>query len=307
MEIKTLNNVMVTGTLVKNGLAIRNEGEENECISGDLVLRTEDGSEIPVSYFTNKYKKKDGKFTSEENKLYESYTTMMEDYISLENIEEGVQADVIQTGYAQFTDNDFIIQDKMVNNNKIKATFANRLDSSKLEINPKVAKFEINGVITKMEEEVIKDVPTGNVIVRLDAFNTYENKAKGTLDVTIIPIKLTLPEALKDGFAKVGFYEGGCAKLTGTIINTSVEETYVEKQSFGEDITHTRSITVKKYEICGGSPLPSMDSLGLSSELYETAKSKRRLKLDELKNKTKGTSNDGQVDISNPFANPFTK
>ncbi|NFH01358.1 hypothetical protein FC831_13905 [Clostridium botulinum] len=306
MEIKTLNNVTVTGTLVKNGLMVRNEGEENECISGELILRTEDGSEIPVNYFTNKYKKKDGKFTSEENKLYESYTTMMGDYVSLENIEEGLQADVIQTGYGQFTANDFIIQDKMVNNNKIKATFANRVEPNKLELNPKVAKFEVNGVIVKMEDEIIKDTPTGNVIVRLDAFNTYENKSNNTLDVTIIPIKLTLPEKLRDGFVKVGFYEGGFAKLTGTIINTTSEETYVEHQAFGEDITHTRSITIKKYEICGGSPLPSLDNLGLTNELYEASKSKRRLKLNELKNKdsNNGTSNQ-QSESNNPF-NPFS-
>jgi hypothetical protein len=52
---QTINNVNIVGVLVKNGLSVRNLGEENECISGSLVLRTEDGSEHDVNYYANKY------------------------------------------------------------------------------------------------------------------------------------------------------------------------------------------------------------------------------------------------------------
>lgn len=320
-EIKeTLNNVEITGVLVKNGLEVRNSGQEDENISGALVLRTEDGSEHDIRYYATRFKKKDGKFTSEESKLYPSYITMLENYKSLDMLQAGIElsdvklgedVDVIKTGSATFKDNDFMGKDgNIVSTNQLKATFANRVKPETIESTVRTAKFEVSGIITKMELETRKDgSQTGNGIVRLDMIG-YQG--------TIIPIKLTVPQAIMEGFGQAGFYETGSAKFTGHIINTSKEEEVREKQSFGEDNVYTRTITVKRYEICGGSPLGTLESLGLTQEQYEMGKSKRRLKLEEVKNNDGATNSQPtqqnaftqapeQQANANPFSNPFAK
>lgn len=304
---QTLNNINIVGVLVKKSLEVRNQGEENECISGSLVLRTEDGSEHEINYFANKYKKdKDGNFTSEESKMYASYETIMTDYISLEDDKE--LADTIKVGRCEFTANDFKSpkDGNLISTTKLRANFANRLDSQEKETTPKVAKYEISGVVTKMYPETIKDVPTGKGIVMVDVIG-YNG--------TIIPVKLTIDEHLVDAFSKAGFYEGGAGKFNGHIINTKVVETIVEKQAFGEDLVKEITTTKKMNEVCGGSPLSGFEALKITQDEYATAQSKRRLKLDEIKNGTekgKASSNtQSNQQPTNPFAsqqpqsNPF--
>lgn len=320
----TINEVQITGVLVKNGLEVRHEGEENENISGSLILRTEDGSEHEVRYFANKFKKdNNGKFTNEESKLYSSYKTMLEEFKSLELLPQGTEieslklcedVDVIKIGVGAFKDNDFKGKDdKIISTNQIQAKFANRIKEEYIDITPRTATFEVSGVITKMEAETYKEQPTGNGVVMLDVIG-YGGK--------IIPIKLLVPQNLMEGFAQAGFYESGSAKFTGHIINTKKEEEFREKQAFGEDKVSIKTVTVKKYEICGGSPLGTLENLKLTQEQYEAGKSKRRLKLEEVKN----SSNDNnsiqqgftqpqenaqtsqpQATTNNPFNNPFAK
>lgn len=304
---QTINNNNITGVLVKNGLEVRNMGEANECISGSLVLRTEDGSEHEVNYYANKYKKDDkGNFTNECGKMYTAYETIMSDYISLENDKEN--ADVIRVGKCEFSANDFKSpkDGNVVSTTKLRATFANRLNEQEKELNSKVATFEVSGVITKMEAEMYKNEPTGKGVVMLDVIG-YSG--------TIIPVKLTIPEHLTDAFSKAGFYEGGTGKFNGHIINTKVVDTIVEKQTFGDDLVKEITITKKLNEVCGGSPLSGFEALKITPDEYATAQSKRRLKLDEIKNGTDKSKNNTTTDTSqaNPFAqqpqnnnNPFS-
>jgi len=304
---QTINKVNIAGILVKCGLEKRNLGEENECISGDLVIRTKDGSEHEVNYYTNKYKKDaDRKFTNDISKMYTGYETIIEEYQSLENSET---PDVVSVGFGEFSANDFVSQKEgsIISNSKIRGKFANRLTPQEIEITPQVATYEVTGIITKMGEEVFKSGATGNGIVMLDLIG-YNG--------TIIPVKFVIPQALVTPFGSVGFYQDGTAKLSGTVINTKVSETITEKQAFGADLVKTVTLTKKRNEVCGGSPLGTIYDLKLTDEEYNTAKSKRRLHLEEVKNKKKGQSNansapatafTGQTPTSNPFANPFAQ
>lgn len=308
---QSINKINITGVLVKNGLEQRNIGEENECISGSLILRTDDGSEHEVNYYANKYKKdKDGNFTSEVSKMYTSYETIISEYISLETDKDN--ADVIRIGMSEFSANDFKSKENsLISTNKIRAKFANRLNAEEKETTPKVATFEASGVITKLEPEIIKDVPTGNGIVMLDVLG-YEG--------TIIPVKLTIPSDLVDAFGKAGFYESGTGKFSGKLVNTKTVETIVEKQAFGDDNVKEITTTKKMNEVRGGSPLGGLDALKITQEEYSTAQSKRRLKLDEIMNAEKsegfGTQNtqhsnspfSGASTQPNPFSsNPFAR
>lgn len=301
---RTANKLSIVGVLVKKGLEIRNVGEDKECISGSLVLRTDDGSEHEVNYFANKYKKdENGNFTSEISKMYTGYETIISDYISLEMDKDNV--DVIKTGSTELTANDFKNKEgNLISTNKIRANFANRLSDQEKEITPKAATFEVSGVITKIQPEMIKDETTGNGIVMLDVIG-YNG--------TIIPVKLTIPSNLVDGFGKAGFYEGGTGKFTGNIINTKTIETVVEKQAFGEDKVYETTKTVKRYEVRGGSPLGGFESLKITQEEYSAAQSKRRLKLDEIKNGTNNSNTNNVNNMNNPFGqaaqpqvNPFS-
>lgn len=289
---QTVNKVEITGVLVKNGLEVRNAGEEKECISGALVLRTDDGSEFEVNYYTNKYKKdQDGKFTNEISKLYDSYETIMTDYVSLEVDKDN--ADVIKVGICEFSANDFKSQkdNTVVSTNKLRAKFANRLNETEKEITPRVAKFEVSGIVTKMQPEIVKDVATGKGLVYVDIIS-YGG--------TIVPVKLTIPSELVEAFGSAGFYETGVAKFTGKLVNTTVVETIVEKQSFGEDNVKEVTTTQKHYEVRGGSPIGDLTSVGITQEQYSTMQSKRRLKLAEILNGTTGTSTTTSQS-SNPF------
>jgi len=307
---QTINKVNIVGILVKNGLEKRNIGEENEGISGDLVIRTIDGSEHEVNYFTNKYKKdpNDNKqFTSDISKMYIGYETIIEDYQSLEHSET---PDVISVGFGEFSANDFVSQKdgSIVSTNKIRGKFANRLTPQEIEITPQVATFEVSGIITKICEETYKNESTGNRTVMLDIIG-YGG--------TIVPVRFTIPSELVTPFASVGFYQDGTAKLSGKVINTKVSETITEKQAFGADLVKTVTVTKKRNEICGGSPLGTIYDLKITDEEYSASKSKRRLHLEEVKNKKKGesptstqapqTAFTSQPPVNNPFANPFAK
>jgi hypothetical protein len=306
---QTTNKVNIVGILVKNGLEKRNVGEENEGISGDLVLRTSDGSEHEINYFTNKYKKDENKnFTNDISKMYTGYETIIEEYQSLENSET---PDIISVGFGEFSANDFVSQKdgSIVSTSKIRGKFANRLTAQEIEITPQVATFEVSGIITKLCEETYKNESTGNGTVMLDIIG-YGG--------TIIPVRFTIPEELVTPFGSVGFYQDGTAKLSGKIINTKVSETITEKQAFGADLVKTVTVTKKRNEICGGSPLGTIYDLKITDDEYSASKAKRRLHLDEVKNKknNQGQSNTetttqtaftNQPPVNNPFANPFVK
>lgn len=305
-EIKTtMNTVMITGDLVKNGLDSKTDNDGNEYISGALVLRSDDGSEHQVDYFSYKYKRdSDKKFTNEESGLYKGYVTIMEEYKGMDALQDGEAPMVVKIGQGQFTDNLFMGKDgNVVESNKIKATFGNRVDEDKLETTPKTATFQISGYIRDIKDELLKNgTMTGNKLVYVDTIG-YGG--------TITPIKLTVIKDKVQDFMSAGFYPMGTGKFAGKILNT-VEE-YDEPQAFGEPIKRQKS--VKRLEVTGGSPLGTLEQLGITQEQYEAGKSKRRLKLEQTKSKANNqqpqdgfTSNDTPVQNTNPqqsFSNPF--
>lgn len=324
----TINNVTLAGKLVKVGLEVKKLGQLDEAIAGDVVIRTLDGSEHEVNYFAYKFKKdkedKTGKkFTSEENGMYKGYETAIAEFKSLEKYPEEV--DIVKIGFGEIGVQDYVNkQDQTLKSyNDIKARFINRLELKDIETTPQTATFEVEGIITKLTQELKKEVPTGNEEVHLDVLG-YQG--------AITPVRLIVPENMVDAFGAAGFYEGGLAKFTGIILNTKTVETVVESQAFGKDNIKQVTTTVKRLEVTGGSPKGTIyDVKDGSDEAYEAAKSKRRLKLQEIKNKAQnqgqnaqegqvanstpqtpfGSNNNaapGQTPAPNPFTkNPFTK
>lgn len=295
---ETINDVYITGTLVKKDIKYTqaNRTDENglqDAISATLLLRSDDGSEHEVNYFAYKLTK-DGN----ESKLF----TGIEEINRLASLEDSPEnADIIKIGNGSFDINDYVSQKDgtLKSYNKTTAKFINVVDGSDLEINPLKAEFEVQGVISKIEDEIYKNEHTGNKLIRLDMFG-YNGK--------LIPIKLTIMEDMVKPFMGAGFFEGGFAKFAGKILNTKTTETITEKQTFGEDIVKHVTHTVRMYKITGGSKQGTIYDNQLTDELYDLAKSKRRLKLTEIQNKANGTGtnqtqNTQTTQQSNPFSN----
>lgn len=280
----TINKVEVTGILVSKGLEkkvvtqnVNNVPTQKEIISGNIVLRTKDGSEIEVEYYTARLNKQ-----GNENKLYKGLETVITEYKSLENSTDGT-SDIIRIGGAELKVNDYKGQDgELKSFAKVKANFANRLSLQDIELTPQVATFEAEGLIAKIKDEMIKEEITGNLIIEMEIFG-YEG--------TIIPVKLFVPQSIVEGFRSSGYYDGCVAKLSGNIINTKANETVTEQVAFGTPITKTITKTIKRFEVTGGNQPKTIYDLKITEEEYNQAKSKRNLKLDEIKNKVATQTN----------------
>jgi len=295
---ETMNNVYVVGQLVKKDLAIKNvdvkdkDGNvvgQEQAISGNLIIRTLDGSENEVSYFAKKMKK-DG---SGENSIFKGLETVMNEYKALEQFPN--EADIIKIGSGQFNVQDYKGKDGEVKTYAgIKANFANRLTQKEIETTPMDAKFEIEGVVSKLEEEVYKNEPTGNAKVTVNLLG-YEG--------TIIPVVLTVPKSIAEPFMSAGFFEGGFAKFTGKLVNTKETVEVIEKMAFGSDNVKVVTTTVSRKEIMGGSPKGSPIEHEIDEAEYAQAIAKRKLKLDKIKNEPAKVANtNGAPPINNPFA-----
>lgn len=295
MEKKeTLNVVNVAGVLVDKEIELK-EGTEKltgntyNAISGELVIRTNDGSEIEVSLFSKELTKK-----GTPNSIYKGLVTVMEEYKTLKTNPE--DADYIKIGGSDFSVNDYKSkQDGTIKTyNNINGKFFNRLSQKDLEITPLESKFEVEGVIDTIKDINKKDgTPTGSKLLTLNILG-YEG--------TIVPVNLTIPEALVTPFSTMGYFEGSVATLWGKIINTKEEQKVVEQAGFGVANEKIVTTTVKRYEITGGKPPVTLNEIGYTQEDYDQAKAKRKVKLDGLL-ATSNTQQDSSVQTNqtNPF------
>jgi len=296
---ETTNNAFVVGVLVKKDFTIKEvdvkdkdgnaTGQKEQAIGGSLILRTSDGSEDEINYFSKKMKK-DG---SGENSLFKGIVTIMNEYKSLEQFPN--EADVVQIGSGQLTVNDYKGKDGEVKTyTDIKANFANRLSQKELETTPLESKFELEGTIHKIGEEMKKNEATGNVKITLNVLG-YEG--------TIIPVDLIVPKEIVQPFMSAGFFEGGFAKLVGKIVNTKETIETVEKMAFGADNVRVVTTTISRKEITGGNPLGMPIEHGVDEAEYAQAIAKRKLKLDKIKNEIAKVANTNSTpSVSNPFA-----
>ena len=290
---ETTNKIFITGALVKNGLEVINEGEENEAIRGSLTLRTADGSEHDVQYYANRYKKSNGSFTNELNPQFDTLLASKEDFIDMSN-EYGEPATVVKIGGGSFRANDYMSKNTgaLVSTFRINASFTNKLEGKDLELNPQNARFEVSGIITKIEPEMKNGNPTGNQLLSLDTIG-YGG--------SITPLILTIPSDLVQPFSGAGFIVNMGAKFNGNLVNSQKKEEIVEQQSFGDPVVKTVTTYNRMLEIRGGSPL-TLDGLGITNEQYEMCKNKRQAHLNEIRTKAQGGQQNGAT--QNAFGQP---
>lgn len=283
---------------------------------GSLILRTADNSEHEVSFFTYKYKKDENRnFTSEEGFFYKAYKDAMETLVDMEHCVEGQKPDIISITDGSFTVNDFKASDgNVVTTNRISARFINRVDPRDYDNTILEAKFEVEGIIEKISDEIVKDVPTGNLIVTMNAISQradgFGRDANYEVD-SLIPIRMKVDKSMAEGFRGAGYYEGCFTKLTGILVNTVEIQEIVEKAAFGPDIKKQIKSTVKKNEVKSGIAPSTIFEHELSQEVVEALKAKRRAKLEEVKSNTVASipftpTNEGFPKASTPPVAPMT-
>lgn len=284
---KLVNLVTVTGKLVKNNIEeFEHEGVEK--IGGSLVLRTADDSEHEINFSTPKYKKDENKnFTSEESYFYKKYLNAMNNLKDLEHCNEGENPDIISITDGSFSVNDFKgNDDNVVSTNKVYAKFINKVEPKDYDSSVLEAKFEVEGVIESISDEMTKNGLTGNLIIVMDAIrqNQKDFKDSNSYEVdSFIPIRMTVDKSMADAFRSAGYYEGGFAKFVGTVINTVSYEEVTEKAAFGTDIVKKVKKTVKKNLIKSGTAVSTVFEHELTQDIIDTLKSKRKAKLSEIK------------------------
>lgn len=316
-ELKNL--VTVTGTLVKHTLDEFTTKKGVEAIGGSLVLRTSDNSEHEIKLYSNKYKKDENKqFTNEEGYFYKAYMDSKENFKDLEHCSDGEIADVISITDGSIGINDYKGKDGEVKSyNEVSAKFINKVENKDLETTLKISKFEVEGIVESITDEIIKDVPTGNLVVKLNAIkqlaNGFGKDATYEAD-SLIPIRLIVDKSMVKMFSSAGYYDGCYAKFVGSLINTTDIEEIVEKQAFGEDNVKIVKTTVRKYEIKSGSAPSTFFEHELTQEIVSALISKRKTALAEVKaGVASGTNNDkppfegGTTSAPQTTYNPFAQ
>ena len=314
-ELKNL--VTVTGKLVKNNIEEFKTKKGVDAIGGSLVLRTADNSEHEINFYANKYKKNENKeFTTEESYFYKQYMDAKNNLKDIEHCSEGESPDIVSITDGTFTDNDFKINGKVVSSNKINAKFINKIEPKDYESTVLEAKFEVEGIVEKITDEIVKDVPTGNLVVVLDAIGQtadgFGKDAVYTAD-KLIPVKMIVDKSMATAFRQAGYYEGAFTKFVGTIINSVEIVKQVEKAAFGTDIEKEVRSYIRKNEIKSGTAVSTIFEHELTQEVVDALKAKRKAKLAEVKsgNATssetaegfeKNTSTPAPQTTYNPFA-----
>lgn len=310
-----INRITITGELVKNDLKEFKTNNGEEAIGGDLILRTADGSEHQVNFFSYKYKKdNNGNFTSETTYFYEKYLEAIETLKDSEHCGEGERPDIISITDGCFVTNDYKGQNgDVISTNRISARFINRVQPKDYETTVLEAKFEVEGIIASIEDEIVKNVPTGNLVVTLNAIRqrqTDYTKNESYEADSLVPIKMIVDKSMANAFRSAGYYEGAFTKFIGVLVNTVEFIKTIEKQNFGEDVERVVKNYVRKNEIKSGSAVSTIFEHELTQEIVDMLIAQRKQTLYEIKNGIK-KNNNSNVSESTPAPkinyNPFAQ
>lgn len=317
------NFVSVVGKLVSNSLEVKvitpkDGNAPYEAITGKIVVRTADKSEIEVDAFAKRLTS-----TGAESKLFSGLVTVANEHKSVEKFGEE-EADVIRVSGATLAHTDYKSKkDGLVKTiNNVRGQFFKRLEAKDLENTPQEAKFELTGMITKIEDKLSKGVPTGDKLISLDVVEKFEGKEGKPDKYTLTPVKLEVDKSMASAFIGAGFMVGQPANLSGKIINIETKTEKVIKRDFGEDEVRVFTNYEKKNLVTGGNVVRTQEDICFTTEVYNKLVADRNLKLASLQNGggqgTVGQQNSnpfGQADTnpfggqpsSNPFANPFAQ
>ena len=232
-----------------------------EYVGGTVEIEVGEDNIIPVSFFATKMKK-DGS----PNPIYPSLQTVINDYKTIASHGRD-EADSVDVGAVRLQENTFFVRDgHMIRGWQFSSPFFNRRAGAESK-----GEFTVVGEVVDTEDEIINDVPTGNMIVRMMLI-TYGNTAN------IIDFAVEGEKAVS--YVKANFTPGVQVKISGDILIVEKIEEKTSEAAFGDPIveqirTVDRKLLIKSATAPTDSPI--------TEEQRETILAERESKIAETK------------------------
>lgn len=271
INTQAVNKVNIIGKLLETSFVegkTKTDGRPYE--RGNLVVRVtqtyggnEEVSEIPVSFFTPKFKK-DGS----TNPAYENIQALKK-MKTAQNV-GAEDADYIRITGAQLEENNFVSSrsGQRIDSWQIRSSFFNSGNTKQ------VASFDEEIYIMNIEEEMDRDEnPTGRLKVR-GAIVQYGGK----LDV--INFIVEHPDCVD--YISRNYNTNTTVRVQGRIRVTSTEITKNSESSWGEAIPETTTVTTRELIITKGCDDPYEDDMAYSETDIRKAMNVRKARLEQM-------------------------
>jgi hypothetical protein len=240
-KIQNLNESTVSGKIVAIDYT---QGQVNgkDAVYGTVTVESGEDNFIPVGFFSYKTKRDGG-----ENGIYKSLQTVITEYQTISKDGRDA-ADSVEIKKAQLAENLFFVDQgqKLIRGFQISSPFFNR----KANVTPE-ATFTVVGEIFEMVEEIIDDVPTGALLLRLLVLG-YEGRPN------ILDFRVEDPKGVD--YIKSVASPGQEIKVSGDIIVREIVEEKKEEAAFGDPIITSTRTTVRELIVKSATP-PASSSL----------------------------------------------
>lgn len=218
MAAESTNNVNLIGKLA--AIEHREGKDDNNIpyIAGKAMIKTGEDNIIPVDFF-QKAKTNAGN----DNSVYAGIVTMVEEFKTIAKDGEE-EADTVQIGGSNLSENSYTdIKTGIFHRGfQTRAAFYSRKNGGDTE-----NKFTLSGIVMGVIEEVVNEVPTGNLLIDLLVIG-YNNRG----DV----IRLNVEDPKGAAYIKNSISKGDEVKFQGEIINAETKTEKVEQVAFGDPI-----------------------------------------------------------------------
>ena len=298
--MKKLNNrINITGIVVDCTFEVKDNRNGDSCITGDLILRTDDNSEHTISYYSNEFKKG----SNEVNSFFTDYERFKDNVITLKNCEEDEEPTVVRISDGEFNINDYKNKEtgELVNFVKINGRWLNERNILKTS-KKNEATFNVTGIIDSITDEIKNNEVTGDLLITLSVFKQMQNKDDKTdfEVVELFPMEFKVKQNIADEFKKY-FNESDLVSLQGNVVNRIDTKNITVSHTFGGDETKVINVPIREYEIKTGDIENIYDIEGLTPEVIEQLREKRKVKLREIKNGVVNPSKDNNVKPTKNF------
>lgn len=270
------NRVHIEGILAEKDVVVKDDS-----IRINLVVKIDEGIEIPVLMYSKKFKN-DGT----ENGIYKSLETVANEYVTLADAKEGVEADKVRITSGQLSHNIYKTRDgRLVKDINIRTNFINRVkEKDKIPYNPK-AEFTVQGIVDGIKDVINED---GDVVEK-----------KVTLlvpvyggNLQLMTFSMCIPEGME--YLEDNVFKGTYIELDGIVNFKNEKVEKIIKRSFGADKVEVTFNSIKRFELNGADLMDddSWDEKEVKVAIKELQNYVREIEEGEKENKsTVGKSN----------------
>jgi len=231
---QNLNECSIEGKVISidHTLAIVNG---KDAIYGTVTVEAGEDNFVPIGFFSYKTKNDGG-----ENNVYKSLLSVIDDYKTIANDGRDA-ADSVVINKVELSENVFFGQDgKMIRGFQLSSSFYNRGI-----VKEAGAKFTVTGEIFEMIEEIVDDVPTGALILRLLVLG-YKGRPN-IIDFNVVDSKGV-------NYLKTVATVGQDLKVSGDILVIESVEEKTEESAFGAPIVTSKRTTSRQLVVKSATP-----------------------------------------------------